>query len=1074
MGLLATEKFNPTLFVGLGGNGGKIVQLLAGRLRRHPNWERIKSMTHFVAIDTNKDDLDKLKDIPVENRFLISAFDARAYIERKRGQRELQEDKLVTQWVPSTYQFRSTQGAGAGQIRMESRLRLYYNLEEDRRGIRKALQKLLDESTRRENPWRDNENRVVRVMVYGSVAGGTGSGGFLPMAYLLRRMVLDAGWGRPSVTGVLTLPTAFLDKVKPQLHPDILANGYSALKELEYLNRQLDYAGGTGEIEFHYDPGSQDRDRQVVGERPFTLTYLIDRPDQLSIEKYENAVADACYLQIFSPLLGAQAGEYDNYEKHQKKLALGHFSVHYGSFGTALLQLPRRDILKYAGLRYVASAFRQFLCFGADHPDFQVPYGDPAFQRLEPNEKNRRIDEKFKGYVAFRAAEEERRDEKGQFYGIQQQIGKGGKNLAEGFREKLEAIFGRLDEQIDIPDVEKQSINPGNPSLSRAIAVLRRAKDESRARVCGEYLEAQRGDVRTGRFFESFFKEYEVNPIAQRLFLTRLLEQSFIVPFKDPEEGAYLKGDGMPPDLDSPELRQEISRLDGEMAKQANPGFFQGLTDRDNKAFATAKLRSVAKVEQWANEFRDEIKRFFWKSFEGELRKDAEARLESFRKVAQVADERARDAETQAERFRKDPAAVDAGSDVAQYYLDAEVLRDDRRRERLWKEFYSHKLDSDANFRAADIFDAVTEAFTPVRDPNGQLRARDANEIVQHVRGKLEGQATQVYGKVMEEMGLDLATGLDLEQRYIGLHKAGKDLEELRRKGKLDEELRAVSATEVRRGIEDRLKRLSDECVLLAHIDATRRDDPTVTPADVFYAGLHDRYASDEEGSLWSVLKGVVSGTNRVAGWEERDSLVLYRALLGVPVYWFKNVQSELYSGYKRVRDDKNRTYPLHIEATWESSPGLPDLDPVELKRAEERRTAERSAQASRDARDARLRAFSLCALFGSISRDEEGYHWTFAGTKTKLATDRARAFEAFEALDPVLREDLEKSARDSWMNATAERPSRNKLLEEVQAHQRRLTEAYARAVAEQKDAERRFIQDERSVVESLATELRS
>lgn len=1074
MGLLSTEKFNPTLFIGLGGHGGKVVQLMAGRLRRHPYWERIRSLTHFIAIDTNKDDLDKLRDVPAENRFLISAFDQRAYIERKRGLRELQADPLVTQWVPPQYQFRSAQGGGAGQIRLESRLRLYYNLEEDRRGIRKAIQRLLDESTRRENPWRDNENRVVRVLLYASVAGGTGSGGVLPMAYLLRQMVQDAGWGRPSIVGVLTLPTAFLDKVKAQLHPDICANGYAALKELEYLNRQLDYSGGIGELELHYDPGNPEPSRQRVSERPFALTYLIDRPDQLSIEKYENAVADASYLQLFSPLLGAQAGEYDNYEKHQKKLALGHFSVHYGSFGTALLQLPRRDLLRYASLRYVASAFRQFLCFGADHPDFQVPYGDPAFQRLEPNEKNRRIDEKFKGYVAWRAAEEERRDEKGQFYGIHQQIGKGSKPLADAFRERLEAIFGRLDEQIDIPDVEKQSINPGNPSLSRAIAVLRRSKDESRARVCGEYLEAQRAEVRTGRFFESFFKEYEVNPIAQRLFLIRLLEQPFIVPFKDPEEGAYLKVEAAPPDLDSPETRQEIARLDAEMVRNAQPGLLKSLTDRDNKAFATAKLRAVARVEQWANEFRDEIKRFFWKSFEGELRKDAEARLESFRKVAQVADERARDAESQAERFRKDPASLDPGSDVAQYYLDAEVLRDDRRRERLWRELYLHKLDSDAHYRVADIFDAVTEAFTPLRDQNGQLRARDANEIVQHVRGKLEAQASEVYGKVLEDMGLDLATGLDLEQRYIALHRAGKDLEALRRSGTLEQELRAVPAQEVRRGLEDRLKRLADECVLLAHVDATRRDDPTVVPADVFYAGLHERYASDEDGSLWSVLKGVVSGTQRVAGWEERDALVLYRALLGVPLYWFKNVQGELYAGYKRVRDDKNRTYPLQIEAVWEAAPGLPDLDPVELRRAEERRAAERTAQASREARESRLRAFTLCNLFGGIARDEEGYHWSFAGTKNRLAPERARAFEAFEALDPLLREDLERAARDSWQQGLAERPARQKLQEEVQALQRRLTEAYARAVSEQKDGERRFLQEERTVVEALASELGS
>ena len=54
----------------------------------------------------------------------------------------------------------------------------------------------------------------------------------------------------------------------------------------------------------------------------------------------KNAIADAAYLLLYSPILGAQASDYDNYEKHQKKLALGHFSVHYGSFGTALLQLP--------------------------------------------------------------------------------------------------------------------------------------------------------------------------------------------------------------------------------------------------------------------------------------------------------------------------------------------------------------------------------------------------------------------------------------------------------------------------------------------------------------------------------------------------------------------------------------------------------------------------------------------------------------------------------------------------------------------------------------------------------------
>jgi hypothetical protein len=1072
MGLLASTKFKPTLFVGLGGNGGKIVNLLAARLTRHPHWDRVASMTHFVAIDTNKDDLDKHRDISADCRFLVSSFDARNYVDRKKGLRELPEDPLVTQWVAKDYTFRSTQGAGAGQIRMESRLRLYYNLEEDRAAIRRKLNQLLQECTRRENPWRDNDDRVVRVMVYGSVAGGTGSGGFLPMGYLLRQMVLDAGWGRPSLTGVLTLPTAFLQYVKPQLHADILANGYAALKELEFLTRQLDYRGGLEEIEFHFDPGATDRSRQVVNERPFNLVYLIDRPDQVSIDKYEHAVSDACFLQIFSPLLGHQAGEYDNYEKHQKQLALGHFSVHYGAFGTALLHLPRRDLLRYASLRYVARAFREFLCFGGDDPQFRVPYGDPAFQRLDPLEKNRRIDGAFKSYVAWRAGVEEQADEKGAFSAIQVQSGKGGVDLNKVFLAKLKEIYGRLDELIDIPDVERQSINEGNPSLSRPIATLRKTYAESRARVRGEYLEAKLADLRTGRTLGGFFKEYEVNPIAQRLFLIKLMEQAFVVPFDDPAEGEFLKDEaGDKPDLDSQEVVQEISRLEQELTRSAGRGMVGRLFDSENKPFQAAKTRAAVKVNELSDAYRQDLRRYFWRTFEAELRKISEALLSAFRKVAEIADEAARQAEGESERFRRDPGAF-PDSDVAQFYLDAEVLRDDRRKERLWGHFYLHHLDKSAYFDPAAIFPVVTQSFQPARDPDGAVRVRDASEIVRTVREKLLEDATRVFKKALDDLGLDLARGLDLEQRYIALLDDGQDLAALRQASKLDDTLRAVPSPRVRKGIEDRLKRVSDECVLLAHIDASRRDDPTVVPADVFYAGLHASFATDEDGSLKALLSSVVSRVNLVTGWEDKDSLVLYRALLGVPVYWFKNVQAELYPGYRKVRDDKQRSYPLHIEGTWESAPGLPDLDPLEIKRAEERAQVERAARNAREAQSTRVKSFTLCALFGQVTRDEQGYSWVFAGTKNRLGADRSSAFAAFEALDPMLREDLEKSAQSSWELGRAERAGRVKLREEVKVHEQRLTAAYAVAISEQKDSERRFLVDERAVVQGLAREI--
>jgi hypothetical protein len=306
MSILRADRFSPTIFLGLGGSGSRVVNTIAGKLRMHPNHNTFRDLIHFVAIDTNKADLNSMKFVPDSARFLVSAFDRRAYIERKRGRKELDEDTMVTQWVHDWYGFREAQGAGAGQIRVESRLGLYYNLEEDRAGIMRSVKRILDSSTRPDNPFRDNEDRVINVMIYASVAGGTGSGGFLPMAYLLQDMIKDHGWGRANIVGTLMLPSVFTANVEQALHADIEANGYAALKELEYCTK-LGYEGGISEIEFHFDPNK--KTKRTIHARPFSLCYLVDKPSELSVEKYTNAIADSAYLQMFSPIIGTQAGE---------------------------------------------------------------------------------------------------------------------------------------------------------------------------------------------------------------------------------------------------------------------------------------------------------------------------------------------------------------------------------------------------------------------------------------------------------------------------------------------------------------------------------------------------------------------------------------------------------------------------------------------------------------------------------------------------------------------------------------------------------------------------------------------
>ncbi len=1080
MGILAGEKFQPALFVGLGGNGGKIVNQLAGRLKRHPNWDRIAPTTHFLVIDTNKHDLDDQREVRPDCRFLVSNFDARTYVERKQGKHELDEDELLTQWWPEDYVPRPGMSPGAGQIRIESRLKLYYNLEEDRIGLRRKVSAMLDEMTGRENPWRDNEDRAVRIYIYCSLAGGTGSGGFLPMAYLLRQWVVDHGWGRPNVVGMLSLPTTFLSKVRAELHKDIAANGYAALKELEYLTRILGYSQGPDELEFHYDPGTLDKRRTIVRGRPFSICYLIDRPEKLAIEKYEHAVADASYLQIFSPLLGAQAGEYDNYEKHQRTLAQGHFAVNYGAFGTALLHLPRKDVLRYSSMRFVAKALQDWLCFGGDHPDFRVPYGDPAFQRLAEEEKSRRIDDAFERYVVHRARQEEQADEKGVFTQIEGLRGKGGVDLNSKLRESFASLYGRLDELIEIAPIDQMSVNPGNPSIHRAVSNLREDYGKSREKV-RLFLESQLTDLRTGRYMERIFTEYGVNPIAQRLLLVRSLKVPFLTPaVPSDEEGgesdldyAFLSEPGVPVDFDGEHIRRELDRHNRDLQDNAQQSFVSRLRDRDNTVFQGAKRKATRFVEECEADCRDELKRFFWRTFEGEFRKVAETVLQSFRKVAEISDEEARRATAESERFRKDPAAF-PDSEVAQYYLDAEVLRDDRRKERLWHLLYEHLLDRDAYFDTTSLFKVVTEAFQPVRDPDGRMRARDAAEIVTVVRESLSKTATEVFGRALEEQGVDLGYGLELEQRYIAILDGSSDWDELRRTAKLTDALRAVSDNTVRKGIEDRLVRVYRECVVLAHIDSTRRDDPTVTPADVFYAGLADKFRSDEDSALGSILRAVVPGVNLVPGWSEPDSLVLYKAMLGVPVYWFKNVESVLEPSYDRVYGDPNRTYPLHIENSWENDPGLPNLNPLEVKKAEERRRVQEAASKAAEAKAGKVSMFTRALMLGLIQDGEGGFTWSVAGATGPLGANRAAAFDGLDAMDPTLRGMLERKLDEDWNTKASDRKRIESFIADVDAWHAKLEGAYAKSLVEREDAVGNMLRQEMAVVEEVLTELRS
>src|SRR5690606_16183170 len=124
----------------------------------------------------------------------------------------------------------------------------------------------------------------VQVFVYFSVAGGTGSGAFIPFSYLVRDALGDK---RSRVFGFAILPEAF-EVVAGKNRDGIYANGYAALKELEHLMRLDTSAAGVGaESTLHYDP--RNKNKRVVSRRPYDLVYLVDRPASYSVDEVGEA-----------------------------------------------------------------------------------------------------------------------------------------------------------------------------------------------------------------------------------------------------------------------------------------------------------------------------------------------------------------------------------------------------------------------------------------------------------------------------------------------------------------------------------------------------------------------------------------------------------------------------------------------------------------------------------------------------------------------------------------------------------------------------------------------------------------
>ena len=350
-----------TLFLGLGGTGGKTLEILFDRMT-----EDEKKNAKYIYIDTDSRDTGNARAEGIKT-IQISNADNVLEVATALG---LDTDG-VSEWLPmekSDSQFLSSPlHNGASQCRMKSRLCLARYMKENAAEFSDMLASMTPPSL-------ETEREPIRVVIVSSVAGGTGAGTFIQVALYVRKFFRNLGQDA-EIIGVLSLPDIYKSVVeKESERRSLFANAYAAIRELNAMNLAtepddaLSKASRKSETLMQRLQGYGDKITMKIDTRsegtlfnsekpefalntktkPFDLIYFVDKANEKGgilrdVRDYYRIMANIAYTRLFSPLNAAiAAGESNELRDHAAVP-----TAIYGGAGYAKIVYPYEDILEY-------------------------------------------------------------------------------------------------------------------------------------------------------------------------------------------------------------------------------------------------------------------------------------------------------------------------------------------------------------------------------------------------------------------------------------------------------------------------------------------------------------------------------------------------------------------------------------------------------------------------------------------------------------------------------------------------------------------------------------------------------
>ncbi len=341
--LKTNEVAAPTLFVGVGGTGCKIVKKVCDLCAPEE-----KENINFLCLDTNVNDLSdvassksKIYWVQTSNTQTVGSY--LDYDEEARKK-----------WFPkNAVMYDKTVSEGAGQVRAISRLALNSTIKT---GKIRPLYDAIDDLFRKTGK---DMKQAMRVVISSTASGGTGSGIILPLSMFIRDYVKEKYPNTSLIVRSLILLPETLDSViDSQTERDSQArNAYATIKELNAFMMK-----GSGFIDLdddlkqfsdlHVNVSIAGSDKQKsLSLLPMDFCFLMDGQDaedstMISIGQYIEQAAQALYEQNIGPMQKKAFSVEDNIIKEMTKP--GNYGRNrFGGIGAGVIRYPYEKVADY-------------------------------------------------------------------------------------------------------------------------------------------------------------------------------------------------------------------------------------------------------------------------------------------------------------------------------------------------------------------------------------------------------------------------------------------------------------------------------------------------------------------------------------------------------------------------------------------------------------------------------------------------------------------------------------------------------------------------------------------------------